>query len=78
MYQKISVKRLGKPWIIFNYAFLAVWTLMTCIFLFVGNINVHSFMLFYVSPVAMVVFLIYFTTIILLNVQKSKTDKTSY
>ena len=72
MNQMISVKKFGKKWVVFHYGFITIWMVLACIFFFVDNVAVHSFMLLYVSPVAMIIFLIYFAIIIDLNLRMDK------
>lgn len=72
MFGKIGVKRLGKKWVIFNYLFLAIWALLMCAFFFIDEPTFHNFMLMRVSPIAMALFLIYYTIIIALNVKLNK------
>jgi hypothetical protein len=54
MYQKIGVKRLGKKWVAFHYVIITLFIVLTCVFLFVNNLQVHSFMLLNVTPIALV------------------------
>lgn len=74
MNQKISVKKLGKNWVILNYVVLTILIVLASIYFFIDNTEVHSFMLLYVSPIAMLLFLVYFSVIIFLNLKKDKKE----
>lgn len=72
MFGQVSVKRLGKKWVVFNYVFLAIILVLASVYFFVDEPVIHHFMLMVVSPIAMVVFLIYYTIVIALNAKLNK------
>ena len=78
MFGKVGVKRLGKRWVVFNYVFLVIWLALASVYFFVDEPAIHNFMLMIVSPIAMTVFLIYFTVVIALNTKLNKEETLSH